>query len=128
MGAASGRARHAHGQAGAAASGPAGWQSVAGTGAAVTLGSMFLPWYVVHLRDHRVCQPVGFRDAARREHATGLRAARRGVVLRIGQSVGALAAGVWDWRALIAVGAASVLLLLAFRVMNRSRPAGRLPH
>jgi len=104
---------------------PATGSLVAGAGAGLTLGSLFLPWYVVHLR------------------ITGYASLSVFAMLRVGNmhlnchppagtscsasaAVDALAAGAWDWRALIAVGAASVLLLLVFRAMNRGRPHGWL--
>ncbi len=111
--------------AGSAPPRPATGSLVAGAGAGLTLGSLFLPWYVVHLR------------------ITGYASLSVFALLRVGNmhlschppagtscsasaAVDALAAGAWDWRALIAVGAASVLLLLVFRAMNRGRPHGRL--
>ena len=104
---------------------PAPGSLVAGTGAVLTLGSLFLPWYVVHLRITGYASLSVF--AMLRVGNMHLNCdPRAGSSCSASATVDALAAGVWDWRALIAVGAACVLLLLVFRAMNRSRPHGRL--
>ena len=106
---------------------PATGSVVAGAGAAVTLGSLFLPWYVVHLRITGYASLSVFAML----HVGNMHlscAPRAGASCAASATVDALAAGVWDWRALIAVGAAGILLLQVFRAMNRGRPPGRLPH
>jgi hypothetical protein len=105
--------------------GPATGSVVAGVGAAVTLGSLFLPWYVVHLR---ITGYAGLSVFAML-HVGNMHlscAPQTGASCTVSATVGALAAGVWDWRALIAVGAASILLLQVLRAMNRGRPPGRM--
>ena len=106
---------------------PATGSIVAGTGAMVTLGSIFLPWYVVHL------QITGYASLSvfamlRVGNMHLLCSPPAGASCPTSASVDALAAGAWDWRALIAVGAASILLLLVFRGINRGRSGGRMPH
>lgn len=92
-------------------------------GAAVTLGSMFLPWYVVHLR------VVSYADLSEFVllHVGGLHLScepRAGASCFVSARVGALAGGIADWRTLIAVGAAAILLYLGLRAMNAGRAAG----
>ena len=106
---------------------PAAGGVVAGVGAAVTLGSLFLPWYVVHLRITGYASLSVFALL----HVGNMHvscAPLAGASCSASATVGALAAGVWDWRAMIAVGAASILLLQLLRAMNRGRPPARMRH
>ena len=102
---------------------PATGNVVTAAGAAVTLGSLFLPWYVVHLRitGYASLSVFGMLHVGNMHLSC---APRAGASCSASATVGALAAGVWDWRALIAVGAAGILLLQVLRAMNRARPPG----
>src|SRR5258706_4176224 len=81
---------------------------IAAVGAAVTLVSLFLPWYALRLQitDYRSLSAVAMI------HINGgrLLCDPPGPECHETLSVGALVAGVLGWRSLIAVGAAGILL------------------
>ncbi len=99
---------------------PANGSLIAATGSAVMLVSLLLPWYAVRV------QIIHYGDLS------------TSALLRLGDvrflcdpacsesaGVGPLAAGVWDWRTLIAVGAAAMVLCVMVRAQNGSAPGRR---
>lgn len=116
------------------ATGPGGRQPVTGgqqvtgrliaaAGAVVTLASMFLPWYSVNLRISSYADLSIMAIA--RINSAGLVCGRQpGHGCHVSAQVGPLTGGIWDWRPLIAVGAAAVLILVLAAAM---RPAERRP-
>ncbi len=101
---------------------------IAAAGAVTTLGSMFLPWYSVSVRI-RSYADLSIVANARIDSAGLVCGAPSGGGCHVSAQVGALTGGVWDWRTLIAVGAAVVLVIVAARAMRpgRSRPEAAGP-
>ena len=97
---------------------------IAAVGAAVTLVSLFLPWYALRLQitDYRSLSAVAMI------HINGgrLLCDPSGPECHETLSVGALVAGIWDWRSLIAVGAAVIILYVALRAMQPESASRRL--
>ncbi len=97
----------------APASGPR-WQRpptgslIAVAGSVVMLASLLLPWYVVRAR------PVHYDDLSTFAvlHASGMRLVCESSArpCSLSASTGVLAAGIWDWRTLIAVGSGAIAL------------------
>src|SRR5258706_7025841 len=97
---------------------------IAAVGAAVMLGSLFLPWYALRLQipDYRSLSAVAMI------HINGGRrlCAPPGPECHETLRCGALVAGSWHWRSLIAVGAAVIILYVAFRAMQPESASRRL--
>lgn len=96
---------------------------LAASGAAVVLASMFLPWYSVSLRISSYAD-LSLVAIARINTAGLVCGPPAGHGCHVSAQVGALTGGIWDWRTLIAVGAAAVLVLI---VAGAMRPAAREP-
>lgn len=105
---------------------PAAGRLIAAAGAAVTLGSMFLPWYSVSLRI-RSYADLSVLALARIDGAGLQCSTPSGSGCHVSAQVGALAAGVWDWRTLIAVGAAAVLAVVVARAIRPAQPPSAQP-
>jgi len=97
---------------------------IAAVGAAVTLVSLFLPWYALRLQitDYRSLSAFAMI------HINGgrLLCDPSGPECHETLSVGALVAGIWDWRSLIAVGAAVIILYVALQAMQPESASRRL--
>ena len=94
-------------------------QLIAVSGAVITLASMFLPWYTVSVRI-RSYADLSIVAIARIDSGGMVCSPPSGHGCHVSAQVGALTGGIWDWRTLIAVGAAAVLVLVVARA---TRPA-----
>ena len=87
---------------------------VAACGGALTLASLFLPWYSLRLR---ITDFAGVSQLALMHVPGGdsyLDCSALGPPCHESLTVGALAGGIWDWRTLTAVGAAAIVLYVVF--------------
>jgi len=104
---------------------PANGGLIAAAGSAAMLVSLFLPWYAVRVQilGHHVDSSafamlrIGSMQLACDQPAGSPCSEPAGVA--------ALAAGIWDWRTLIAVGAAAIVLYVMVRAQNGSVPGRR---
>ncbi len=86
-------------------------------GALITLGSMFLPWYTLRLRISSYADLSAFAIV----HIGGARLncdPPAGGGCHLSAQVGVLATGLWNWRALIAAGAAGIAACVLLRVLR----------
>jgi hypothetical protein len=113
----------------AAATSGVGWRRpptgsiVAACGGSLTLASLFLPWYSLRLR---ITDFAGVSQLALMQVPGGdsyLDCYALGPPCHESLTVGALAGGIWDWRTLTAVGAAAIVLYVAFSA--QTGPAAR---
>ncbi|HEX9065649.1 MAG TPA: hypothetical protein VF843_11110 [Streptosporangiaceae bacterium] len=103
--------------------GRAAGRLIAAAGAAITLASMFLPWYSVSLRIKSYADLATFANA----HVGGAHLVcdpPAGAGCHLSAQVGALTQGIGDWRTLIAVSAAAVLLSVVLRATRPGRAGG----
>jgi hypothetical protein len=119
-----------------AAASPVGWRRprpgsiIAACGGTLTLASLFLPWYSLRLR---ITDFAGVSQLAV-IHVHGgdsyFACDALGPTCHESLTVGALAAGIWDWRTLTAVGAAAIVLYVVFSAQSgpraRRRPDGQV--
>src|SRR5215467_16325675 len=111
----------------APAQGP-GWQRpapgglVAAAGGAMTLTSLFLPWYALRLSATNFASVSIFAQI----HVYGgdryFSCDPVKPVCRESLTTGALVAGIWDWRTMIALGAAAIVLYVVIRAQSGTSP------
>ena len=101
---------------------PAQGGLVAAAGGAVTLTSLFLPWYTLRLSATNFASVSVFAQI--HVHGGDRYLSCDPIKPMCGESLtaGALVAGIWDWRTLIALGAAAVLLYVVIRAQSGTGP------
>ena len=103
-----------------------GWQRpapgglVAAAGGAVTLTSLFLPWYTLRLSATNFASVSIFAQI--HVHGGARSCDPIKPMCRESLNAGALVAGIWDWRTLIALGAAAVVLYVVIRAQSGTGP------
>jgi len=109
------------------AQGP-GWQRpapgglVAAAGGAVTLTSLFLPWYTLRLAATNFASVSIFTQIHVHGGDRYFSCDPIKPVCRESLTAGALVAGIWDWRTLIALGAAAIVLYVLIRAQSGTGP------
>jgi hypothetical protein len=105
------------------AKGP-GWQRpapgglVAAAGGAMTLTSLFLPWYTLRLSATNFASVSIFAQIHGHGGDRYFSCDPIKPMCRESLTAGALVAGIWDWRTLIAIGAAAVVLYVVIRAQS----------
>jgi len=111
----------------APAQGP-GWQRpapgalVAAGGGAMTLTSLFLPWYALRLSATNFASVSIFAQIHLNGGDRSFACDPVKPVCRESLTTGALVAGIWDWRTMIALGSAAIVLYVVIRAQSGTSP------
>jgi hypothetical protein len=88
----------------------------------MTLTSLFLPWYSLRLSATNFASVSIFAQIHVRGGDRYFSCEPIKPMCRESLTAGALVAGIWDWRTLIALGAAAIVLYVVIRAQSASAP------